>query len=293
MLSADGVLAGADCAPQLTWTFRLRGSTTVDWAWQQRGAPPLDQMDPVRSPRSSEHHRHIPVTAYATTNADIVSLESGLEHDLVRRVDRDARVTRIVPQPLQLSWTAPASACHVPDLLTVHDDGSATVWDARPLERQDDDFLTKSAITRDACAAVGWGYETFSGLGQVERLNLLWLHGFRHRPAWADRFEERIRSAASRQGATLGSVFAEDDGTGELKSTVWHLVWHGDLMIDMGACRAVRYRARAPWWSPLVVVGWCVGRGRRGGVMSAASPPLTRWPRGRRGRPRRGIGGIR
>ena len=233
MPSNDGLPAGADCRPRLTCTFRLRDSATVDWEWQRRGVPPLDQLHPVRKPRSSEHHRHIPVTAYTMTNSDIVSLESGLEHDLVRRVDRDPRVTRIVPQPLQLTWTAPASGWHVPDLLTVHDNGSATVWDARPLERQGDDFRTKSAITRDACAAVGWGYEIFSGLGKVERLNLLWLHGFRRRPAWADPFEERIRSAASRQGATLGSLFAEDDGTGELKSVVWHLLWCGVLTIDL------------------------------------------------------------
>jgi hypothetical protein len=231
----DGLPPAPDREPQLTWTFRLHDRGTVDWAWQRRGDPPLDQLQPVRKPRSSERHRHIPVTAYTMTNSEIVSLESGLEHDLVRRVDRDPQVTRIVPQPLQLSWTGPTNGWHIPDLLTVHDNRNVTVWDARLLERQDDDFATKSAIARNACAVVGWRYEIFSGLGKVERLNLLWLHGFRHRPAWADRFEERIRRTASHQGATLGSVFAEDDGTGELKSTVWHLLWCGDLTIDLAA----------------------------------------------------------
>ncbi|TQR84344.1 TnsA-like heteromeric transposase endonuclease subunit [Mycobacterium hodleri] len=221
--------------PQLTWSFRLNGATMDDWSWRQRGAPPLHQLQPVRVPRSSEFQRHIPVSAYSMTNGDIVSLESGLEHDLLRRVDRDPRVTRIVAQPLRVSWAAPTRGSHVPDLLTVHDDGTATVWDVRALDRHDEDFTTKSAITRDACLAIGWRYAVFTGLASIERLNHLWLHGFRRRPAWAGRVEEQVRRAASRPGATLGSVIASDDGTGELTSVLWHLLWHDDVTIDMAA----------------------------------------------------------
>ena len=82
MPSDDGLLADADRGPRLTWTFRLGGRTNVGWAWQERGGPELDQLDPVRQPRSSEHHRHIPVTAYAMTNADSVSLSRALNTTL-------------------------------------------------------------------------------------------------------------------------------------------------------------------------------------------------------------------
>jgi hypothetical protein len=193
------------------------------------------QLTPVRMPRSSASNRHIPVTAYSMTNGGVVHLESGLEHDLVRRLDRDSGIVGMVSQPLRLSWTAPEPVRHIPDLVTLHDDDAVTVWDVRALDEQDDDFRNKSAVTRDACAVVGWRYEVFTGLGGVERLNLLWLHGFRRRPAWTDRWEEQIQRAASHRDATIGSLFAHDDGTGELKAVVWHLVWSGDLSVDIAA----------------------------------------------------------
>jgi hypothetical protein len=167
------------------------------------------------------------------TNAGFVPLESGLEHDLLRRIDRDPSVVRLVSQPFELSWRRPKSSSHTPDLLAAHRDGAVTVWDVRPLEEQDDDFRAKSGIARAACARVGWRYQLFNGLGETERLNLLWLHGFRCRPVWADRVEEAIQTAARQPNATLGDLFVCDDGTGECKSVVWHLIWCGRLAIDL------------------------------------------------------------
>jgi hypothetical protein len=223
----------ADRGTRQTWFFRAHATAEAGWDWQRLGAPPVKQLIPVRMPKSSASNRHIPVTAYSMTNGGVVHLESGLEHDLVRRLDRASGVVGLVSQPLRLSWTMPELVSHIPDLLALHDDNAVTVWDVRALEEQDEDFRNKSALTRDACSAVGWRYEVFTGLGETEPFNLLWLHGFRRRPAWADRFEGQIRRAASGRNATIGSLFAHDDGTGELKAVVWHLVWSCVLSIDM------------------------------------------------------------
>jgi hypothetical protein len=88
-------------------------------------------------------------------------------------------------------------------------------------------------VTRRCCGAVGWSYEVFSGLTTIERMNLLWLHGFRQRPAWMNLHVQLIRRVASGDGATLGHLFEYDDGSGELKSVVWHLVWGGQLTVDL------------------------------------------------------------
>jgi hypothetical protein len=99
------------------------------------------------------------------TTRTVVHLESGLEHDLVRKPDRDPAIVHMVSRPLRLCWTTPEIASHTPDLLTVQTDGAVTVWDVRAVEEQDNEFGTKSAITRDACQVVGWRYEVFTGLG--------------------------------------------------------------------------------------------------------------------------------
>jgi hypothetical protein len=67
----------------------------------------------------------------------------------------------------------------------------------------------------------------FSGLPIIERLNLLWLHGFRRRPEWASRHIVLIQRAVGGNGISIGDLFNYDDGTGELKATVWHLIWCG------------------------------------------------------------------
>jgi hypothetical protein len=222
------------------WFFKLLDEELAEWFWDDSGAPPLEQLRAVRNPRSSENNRHIPVTAYSTTMAAHICLESGLEHDLLRRVDRDPAVRLIVAQPLRLAWPGTKSGSrsrinHTPDLLTADANGTVTLWDVRAEDRWDDDFRTKVELTRHACQDFGWRYELFTGLGSTERLNLLWLHGFRRRPAWAGRFEGQIRSAAAASGATLGGLFALDDGTGGGISTAWHLLWRGDIAIDMEA----------------------------------------------------------
>ncbi|MDH6247154.1 hypothetical protein M2432_004817 [Mycobacterium sp. OTB74] len=205
------------------------------WNWAAQGHPPLDRLQPTRIPRSSKHNRHIPVTAYSMTNGGYLQLESGLEHDLLRKVDRDPAVEGIVSQPFTLFWRGSEDGHHFPDLLTWKTDGSVTVWDARSPDKQTDKFRRAMTITAPACGAVGWRHEVFPGLGRTERVNLLWLHGFRRRPTRADAVQKRICSAVRYPGATLGDLFDCDDGSGELIAVVWHLIWSGVLTIDMDA----------------------------------------------------------
>ncbi|OPX11849.1 TnsA-like heteromeric transposase endonuclease subunit [Mycobacterium sp. AT1] len=232
---SNEVAAARDAELPLRWKFRVGCEAASEWLWQDHGAPPLDQLRPVRRPRSSERNRHIPATVYSMTNGDFVSLESGLEHDLVRRVDRDPTVTRIVAQPFELFTRGSKRVCHTPDLLSAHASGTVVVWDVRPLQEQDDTFLTKADLTRLASEAVGWRYEIFTGINETERLNMLWLYGFRRRPPWAGKVERRIDAAATCSGATLGTIMALDDGSGEVTSAMWHMLWSGQLVVDEGA----------------------------------------------------------
>jgi hypothetical protein len=226
---------GDQPAAELWWFVRFHDGDVTEWCWRDSGAPPVDELAAIRTPRSSSRNRHIPVSAYSMTNAAVLHLESGLEHDLLRRLDRDPTIRRMVAQPLRLQWTGTEPASHTPDLLSVDDSGAVTVWDVRALDEQDDDFRAKSRVTRDACGIAGWRYEVFSGLDIVERMNLLWLHGFRRRPPWADRYEDAIRTMASAGKVTLAALFGADDSSEEVKPVVWHLLWAGDLCADMNA----------------------------------------------------------
>jgi transposase InsO family protein len=190
----------------------------VIWDWQARNSPPLRSLQPVRETRASWHARHIPVSAFSMSNDDHVWLESGLEHDLLRKCDRDPRARWLVSQPFQLSWGGPTPGRHTPDLLSLSAEDEVTVWDARRLDEQDETFGVQAEVTRQCCETVGWHYEVFNGLATIERLNLLWLDGFRRRPDWLPRQIDLIRRVAGGKGISLRDLFTFDDGSGELKS---------------------------------------------------------------------------
>jgi hypothetical protein len=165
-----------------------------------------------------------------TTESSLV-LESGLEYELARSLDREPTVVWLVAQPARLTFDDGTS--HVPDLLAEHADGRVVIWDARPEHRQDERFQQAAELTRRACAQVGWEYAVHAGLSPARRLNLLWLTVFRNRPKWPHHDAQRELLAHAHEGVTVGDVLASDAGDGHLTAAMWHLMWTGELVVDL------------------------------------------------------------
>lgn len=217
------------------WHFRMEGALAVTPWDLGDGEPDVVCLASVRSPRSSPRSHHIPVRAWCMTTRSQLHLESGLEHDLVRMLDRLPETTWLVAQPAAITWPVDGSdRSHVPDLLSMNDTGEVTLWDARPTAKQDESFDDAAEVTRQACTLFGWHYRVFAELPTAERLNLLWLHGFRRPPNWLA--EARPVIAASFAGEahlSLSELFARDAGDGCLIAAVWHLIWGGELVADL------------------------------------------------------------
>lgn len=169
------------------------------------------------------------------TTGSQLGLESGLEHDLVRKLDRLPDVVWMVAQPTVITWTGDrGDRAHTPDLLSLDALGNVTIWDVRPKRKQDAEFMLSAEVTRQACRELGWGYEVFSELGTDERLNHLWLHGFRRPPSWLHEVQPQIVDVFhTSEYVSLGDLFAADAGDGRLVAAVWHLMWTADLRIDL------------------------------------------------------------
>ncbi|GAA1763413.1 hypothetical protein GCM10009810_23270 [Nostocoides vanveenii] len=60
------------------WTFRIGSESPQRWDWSD-GAPDVRQLAPIRTPRSTEKSRHIPVQAHCFVTQTMLRLESGLE----------------------------------------------------------------------------------------------------------------------------------------------------------------------------------------------------------------------
>lgn len=188
-----------------------------------------------RRPASGAASKHVPVRAFSYTTAGFIELESGLEHDLVRVLDRDRSVAWLVPQPMRLSWSLARRGRrrrHTPDLLSVDVEGAVTVWDVKnPAAAVSTEFTKLRHVARAACHARGWHYEVFTGLEPIHRHNLLWLHAYRRRPAWTNAYEESLVASCA-DGVSLGDLITQEPSDKRL-AAVWHLAWSGRLVIDL------------------------------------------------------------
>jgi hypothetical protein len=209
------------------WTFKVDG-VVCDWQWVD-GGPDVTRLDSVRNPTSTEYSRHVPVHAYLTTMKRVLPLESGLEFELALWLDRRSNVECLVPQPCRI--TSSEGVRHVPDLLEGRLDGTVTVWDARPTERQDAEFLSLVALSEKACDAVGWAYRVFDGLTRVESQNLRWVSGYRRAPEWIEGAWPALAELLI-DGAAIGDVLDSDDQGGHMTAAMWHLIWAGDVSVD-------------------------------------------------------------
>lgn len=207
----------------------------AEWDVASLGPPDPAQLVSVRRPNSGAFSRHVPASAYSVTTGTHLELESGLEHELVRTLDRQRDVVHLVAQPLWLHFpTEPGRApSHQPDLLSVRADGSVTVWDVRPAERRDELFDRRARLTAEACHEARWGYETFAGLTETARMNLLWLSGFKLSMPWHRGRRDELSVLFRIGDVRVADVVSADGGHGELVSTMWHLLWSGALACDL------------------------------------------------------------
>jgi len=213
-----------------TWRIRTAEGSEQVWNWEV-GAPPVEELVPVRRPAADAMSRHAPVRMSCQTTGSWLLLESGMEYEAGRELDRDPTVDWIVAQPVRLQFDH--GPTHIVDLLARHRDGSVVLWDVRPDERQDDEFGKVAKLTRRACQEMGWDYAVHGTSSTARRLNLLWLGTFRRPPRWPHhRIELDLLSLAS-GSATIGDLMATDDGNGHAIATMWHLLWTGALRVDL------------------------------------------------------------
>lgn len=213
------------------WSFDI-GAGLAPWSWS--GPPDVTLLKRTRTPKVKAKSRHVPVHAYSVTTGTHLHLESGLEHDLVRELDRRPDVSWLVAQPCKLILPAKRRGRrleHTPDLLSHHEDGEVRLWDARPSARQDQDFRLKVRLTEEACAEVGWRHEVFAGMAQVRRINLMWLHAYRLPRPWYSASLRLIREYV--EEGMIAEVLELDAGGGHVVSAMWHGIWSGQIEADL------------------------------------------------------------
>lgn len=211
------------------WSFDLGGGMVP---WVSSAPPDVRSLCTARQISSRSGAGHVPTYAYSTTVGGHVRLESGLEHDLLRDLDRDPDVSWLVSQPGRVRALSTSRPGTTPDLLSQTVDGSVTVWAVRPEAKQDEKFWEQVSQTEAACAGFGWSHRVFSGMSPTRRSNLMWLDGYRTRMPWHAAALRKLVSEAGREFSMV-VVLEVDRGEGHVLSAVWHAMRRGDISCDL------------------------------------------------------------
>jgi hypothetical protein len=217
------------------WKFCTGDEAPAVWDWST-GAPPYFNLGPVRRPRSTAKSKHAPVQVVSYTTGSVLWLESGLEADLVRALDRANEVVWMLPQPVELTFDYKVNKSrisHIPDLLTVDAIGGVTVWAVKAPEARRERFMIQASLTAEACEHVGLGYRLFGALPGLMRINLLWLNNHRRMMPWYEPAAAELRTLLGDGAGSVATVLDADQGSGHLVSTMWHLLWSGELVCDL------------------------------------------------------------
>jgi len=178
------------------------------------------------------------VQVVSYTAGSVLHLESGLEADLVRALDRQDNIVWMVPQPVDLTFDYKVNGgriSHVPDLLAVEAGGGVTLWDVKAPEARRERFMLQASLTAEACEHVGLAYRLFGGLPGLLRINMLWLNNHRRVMPWHEPAAVELRRLLADGTGTVTTVLDADHGSGHLVSTMWHLLWCGELVCDLTA----------------------------------------------------------
>lgn len=217
--------------------YRRDGGEVVDTTMDLAHIDALAGSMPVREFRWYKGRKHYSGWYWSSTTGGMVAYESLLELARILLADFDPDVCGIAAQPFQMAErTESKSRSHVPDLLLLHRDRTATVVDVKPAHRLDDPVVTTVfEWTGSLVRMRGWRFEVWSGVDPVQLENIRFLAGYR-RPSVVDAaLLEPVAEIAAKQDTICGvEIAARSLGpAGLVRPALLHLIWRGVVAADL------------------------------------------------------------
>lgn len=212
----------------------------VSTTWDQARADLIVDGLPFRIPPSYARQRSYPGVFWAATNRRSLVYESLLELDRLWLADFDPEVAHFATQPFRISGPDGSSLRkHVPDLLLVHSDRTATLVDVKPGAFVDNPKVkAQLSWTRQLCQRKGWNYEVFSG-GNPTILRNLKVLAIGRRPERLPEFphlRDRLIAHLGSGHLILDEIYALKPASCD--SNAWHItlaacLWTGVVVADL------------------------------------------------------------
>lgn len=213
--------------------------------WDRLAGVGLEWGRPVRRFPSYRGQRHYPGLYWSATMGRHVGYESWVERDHLVALDFDQAVTAVASQPFWLLWRSDrGERRHAPDFFARLSGGGAVVVDSRPAARVRERDAATFAVAGQACALLGWDYVVWDALDPVVAGNLRWLAGYRHPRCGEEQVAGRLREVFARPRELMDAASAVGDPIVVLP-VLFHLIWCGELMVDLSLVLGDRTMVRA------------------------------------------------
>jgi hypothetical protein len=216
--------------------------------WIGAGIDELASAAPWRTFRWYRGQKHYSGTYWSSTVGSHLIYESRLELARLLFADFDAGVRHIIAQPFLLRASIDRKPRkHIPDYLLITNTGPVVV-DVKPARRLADSKVAFTfGWTRELVEARGWRYEVATEPVAVELENVRFLAGYRR-----DRLFRPDLLAQLREKNLDGSPFGDalrclpGEPIYHVRSSVLHLLWRQELLIDLSEPLSGRTELRRP-----------------------------------------------
>lgn len=199
----------------------------------EAGNVAFDQCEPVRRFPAHRQQLSMPGLYWFAKTGRHVPYESRLEMSVLVELDFILDVTAIAAQPFRIEYRRNGKVLHhVPDFLVLLRSEVHRVIDVKPADK-----ITKPAnqlvfdATRMACREAGWDYVVATGLEPVAGANLLWLAGYRRRPADPFGYESLLLDRCDHPTPFVDLV-ASVGPPALVRPVLFHLLWRQELTFD-------------------------------------------------------------
>jgi hypothetical protein len=182
-----------------------------------------------RYPKQRNYHG---LTWFAGTGKQVWH-ESLFERYALLTLDFRHDIVALAVQPMTMTFDDGSE--HYPDFIALHSDHRQVVYDVKPASRVGAKAQRQFDATEALCRRIGWGYEVFSDPDRQVRLNVEWVANFRN-PAFAPEpvARQQLLAAAERPLALHSAAqLMRDQGWNGGVASAYHLVWTGELTIDL------------------------------------------------------------
>lgn len=229
--SRGGLTRRPDAGDPTTWEFRWldQRGREVTGGYEVAKLAALELVAPMRTFVAYKGQRNYLGSYYCSRSRRLLPTESRLEKLVLKSLTFDTRTVAMATQPLRV-W-AGGRALRYPDIAVRRLDGTLTIIDVMAAEQAEvESRVRKSLMMRLACETCGWGYEVLHAPPPDLAWNLVWLAGYKHRPALHSRASELLQWAT--RPVTIADLMRWSGEEAIARPLTMHLMWTRALLFD-------------------------------------------------------------